>query len=74
MDRTWIRTRWNELQTAMLTRWERLNQTDLDQIDGDWDLLVAQLQHKYNASRTQAEREIDRFLEAAKTSNVDSVI
>lgn len=71
MERIWISTRWEELQSAMQIRWDRLNQTDLDLINGNWDLLVQYLQERYNASRDQAENEIDRFLETVAPTNVD---
>lgn len=71
MERIWISTRWEELQSAMQIRWDRLNQTDLDLINGNWDLLVQYLQERYNASRDQAENEIDRFLETVASTNVD---
>ena len=74
MERTWIRTRWNELQGAMQTRWDRLSQADLDTINGSWDLLVWTLQERYNASRAQAENEIDRFLETINSNTSADVL
>lgn len=59
-----IASRWERLRPEMEKRWGHLDAMDLEEIHRDPELLIAKLQEKYNATREQAENEVDRFLEA----------
>jgi len=60
---TWeqIRGAWKELRGTLRTRWNKLTETDLDQIGGDRTRLVATLQSRYGTSREQIEQQVAEF-------------
>jgi uncharacterized protein YjbJ (UPF0337 family) len=55
-----IKGNWNELKGTAKTRWAKLTDDDLQQIDGDRDRLVGKLQQYYGMTREAAEHEINQ--------------
>jgi uncharacterized protein YjbJ (UPF0337 family) len=48
----------------MRKQWGQLTDDDVDQIQGDAEILVGKLQERYGRTRDQARDEINRFLKA----------
>ena len=51
-----IETEWPRLKSALRERWDRLSEDDLDDIEGDREILLGMLQEYYGLSREQAVR------------------
>jgi hypothetical protein len=57
-----IRTDWRRLKHDARLRWRRLTDDDLDQIQGDPNLLVSRLQARYGFPRQIVLAELGDFL------------
>lgn len=57
-----IRDHWTYLKDPVRDRWARLSETALDDIDGDRERLLDQIQVAYGIHRDQAEQEIENFM------------
>ena len=58
-----LRERWPNLRGRLRQQWAKLTDEELDQIKGDPDALIGKLQEHYGRSRTQAEQDLDRWLQ-----------
>lgn len=54
--------RWTELKGQARIRWAQLDDDDIKNIGGSYDLLVEALQRRYGYEEVRAEQEIDTFL------------
>ena len=61
---TWerIETRWTRVKGQMQEQWARLSDDDLERIHGKRELFLGRIQELYGVPRTDAERQVDRFL------------
>lgn len=57
-----VQGKWTELKGDARTRWGKLTDDDIDQIEGRREHLVGRLQQRYGVQREQAERQIDEWL------------
>lgn len=64
MNSDTMKGNWNQLKGNVKKQWGDLTDDDLQQIDGEKDILVGKIQEKYGKSRDEAEREVDRYMEA----------
>jgi uncharacterized protein YjbJ (UPF0337 family) len=62
-----LRGRWNELKGDIRTRWGKLTDDDVMQIQGQAEKLIGMLQQRYGYKREQAEKEINDFLNTRPT-------
>jgi len=53
---------WHELRGWIKGRWSELTDTDLDEINGNHDILVSKLQEKYGYNTQQAEQQVKQRL------------
>jgi uncharacterized protein YjbJ (UPF0337 family) len=58
-----LQQRWPHLRGRLRQQWAKLTDEELDQIQGDPDALIGKLQEHYGRSRTQAEQDLDRWLQ-----------
>ncbi len=56
-----VKRSWKALRDAVQTRWNKLTCEELDQIEGNYDRLIARLQATYGFNLIQAERELAEF-------------
>lgn len=56
MSEDTLKEEWSQLRERVRKRWARLTSDDLDQIEGDRELLVGKLQERYSRNREQVER------------------
>ncbi len=56
MTKDVLKSEWGELKGRIRKRWGRLTTDDLDQIEGDREVLVGKLQERYGRTREQVER------------------
>jgi uncharacterized protein YjbJ (UPF0337 family) len=62
-----LRGRWNELKGDIRTRWGKLTDDDVMQVQGQAEKLIGMLQQRYGYKREQAEKEINDFLNTHPT-------
>jgi uncharacterized protein YjbJ (UPF0337 family) len=59
-----LKGRWNQLKGEIRTRWGKLTDDDVSQIEGHAEKMIGKLQERYGYKREQAEKEINDFLTA----------
>ena len=57
-----LKGRWNQLRGEIRTRWGKLTDDDLTQIQGHAEKMIGKLQERYGYKREQAEKELNDFL------------
>ncbi len=60
---TWeeIAGNWKEFKGRIKQNWGKLNNDELEVVDGEWDQLVGTIQAHYALTKVQAEREVEEF-------------
>ncbi len=63
-SRKWneIQAEWSEFSSALLARWNELTRSDLREVVGHRDRLVAKIRERYGVTAAEAERQIDDWL------------
>jgi len=59
-----LKGRWNQLKGDIHTKWGKLTDDDLTQIQGQTEKMIGKLQERYGYKREQAEKELNDFLKA----------
>lgn len=54
-----VEGKWKQFKGDIKTRWGKLTDDELDQVEGNRDKLVGKIQEKYGYSKEQAQREVD---------------
>lgn len=62
MNKDVLQGRWRQLRGHIKAKWGQLTDDELDQIAGNYDILVGKIQEKYGTTRQQIERELDSVL------------
>jgi uncharacterized protein YjbJ (UPF0337 family) len=57
-----LRGKWNQLKGDIRTRWGKLTDDDMTQIQGEAEKMIGKLQERYGYKRDQAEKELNEFL------------
>jgi uncharacterized protein YjbJ (UPF0337 family) len=65
-----LKGQWTQLKGHLQTQWGKLTNDDIDQIEGNLDILTGRLQERYGKSREEAERDIEAWLEAQRAAKV----
>ena len=55
--------KWNQIRDDVQKRWEQLTDLDVDEIEGNYDVLISKLQEKYGYTVEEASQEVNSFLE-----------
>jgi uncharacterized protein YjbJ (UPF0337 family) len=58
-----LKERWAQLREPIKKWWDKLDEYDLDEINGNHDFLVSKLQEKYGYDTKQAELEVKQRLD-----------
>lgn len=61
MNKDIIQGRWKELKGEVQTRWGRLTDDDLDEINGERTKLLGRLQATYGIAKDEAEKQIKEW-------------
>ncbi len=69
MNWTTLQGNWNETKGKVKSKWGRLTDDDLLQVQGQKDRLVGVIQQKYGLARDKAEEQLEEFLSSAENSN-----
>ena len=62
MNRDILEGKWRQIRGHVKTQWGRLTDDELDEIEGNVDLLVGKIQEKYGQTRAEIERDLDMLL------------
>jgi uncharacterized protein YjbJ (UPF0337 family) len=62
MNTDTFKGKWMQMKGQLRKQWGKLTDDDLDQIQGDTEILTGKLQERYGRSKDEARKEIDRFL------------
>lgn len=63
MNTDTFKGQWNQLKGRVRRQWGKLTDDDVDQIQGNAEILIGKLQERYGRSKDEAQRDLDRFLE-----------
>jgi uncharacterized protein YjbJ (UPF0337 family) len=61
MNKDIIQGRWKELKGEVQTRWGRLTDGDLDEINGERTKLLGRLQATYGIAKDEAEKQVKEW-------------
>ncbi len=53
---------WKQARGQVKKQWGKLTDDELDQIEGERDILVGKIQEKYGYAKAEAEQEVDKFM------------
>jgi len=62
MNRDELKGKWRQLRGHIKVKWGQLTDDELDQIDGNYEILVGKIQEKYGQTRAEIERDLDMLL------------
>ena len=57
-----LKGKWNQVKGDIRTRWGKLTDDDVAQIQGQAEKFIGKLQQRYGYKREQAEKELNDFL------------
>lgn len=63
MNTDTFKGQWNQLKGRVRRQWGKLTDDDVDQIQGNAEILIGKLQERYGRSKDEAQKDLDRFLE-----------
>jgi uncharacterized protein YjbJ (UPF0337 family) len=64
---TTIEGQWSQVRDKIHTRWGKITEEDVDQINGDHDQFINLLEERQGIPQKEAEDQLQRFLEAVTT-------
>jgi uncharacterized protein YjbJ (UPF0337 family) len=59
MNRDVLQGKWRELRGLIKAKWGQLTDDELDEIGGNYDMLVGRIQQKYGHTREEIDRDLD---------------
>jgi len=62
MNSTILEGKWTELKGRLRAQWGRLTDDDLEEIQGDAEILIGKLQQRYGHAKDRIRKEVDDWL------------
>ncbi len=59
MNREILKGKWNQYKGEAKKKWGEFTDDELDQLNGEKDIIVGKLQEKYGRSKEEAEKEFN---------------
>ena len=59
-----LQGKWTQLKGTVRKQWGKLTDDDVDQIQGDAEILQGRIQERYGRTKEQAKQEVDNWLES----------
>lgn len=72
MNKDILQGNWLQLKGKIKAEWGKLTDDQLDQINGNADMLAGKIQEAYGVSRDEAERRVDAWDRAARKADSES--
>jgi uncharacterized protein YjbJ (UPF0337 family) len=63
MNRNTLKGQWMQLKGKVRQQWGELTDDEIDQVQGNAEMLIGRIQERYGRSRDEAEREVDGWLD-----------
>ena len=57
-----LQGKWHQLKGTVRKHWGKLTDDDIDQVQGDTEILMGRIQERYGRTRDEAQKEVDRWL------------
>ena len=67
MNRDIFKGKWMQMKGSARSKWGKLTDNDLTEIQGETEKMIGKLQERYGYNREQAEKELDDFMNAQQT-------
>jgi uncharacterized protein YjbJ (UPF0337 family) len=67
MNEDTFKGQWTELKGKIRQQWGKLTDDDMQQIQGDREVLLGKLQQYYGRSREEMEKDYERWIESQHT-------
>jgi uncharacterized protein YjbJ (UPF0337 family) len=67
MNRDQLAGKWRQVRGEVKKQWGKLTDDELDQIGGNYDLLVGKIQERYGVTKEEAERQVKAISGGAPT-------
>jgi uncharacterized protein YjbJ (UPF0337 family) len=64
MNTDTLKGKWTQLKGNVRKQWGKLTDDDVDQVQGDSEILMGRIQERYGRTRDEAKREVDRWLQS----------
>jgi uncharacterized protein YjbJ (UPF0337 family) len=62
MNRDVFEGKWRQLRGSVKAKWGQLTDNELDEIAGNYELLVGKIQEKYGQTRQEIEQQLDMLV------------
>ena len=59
-----LQGKWTQLKGTVRKQWGKLTDDDVDQIQGDAEILQGRIQERYGRTKEQAQQEVDNWLQS----------
>jgi len=59
-----LQGKWSQLKGTVRKQWGKLTDDDVDQIQGDAEILQGRIQERYGRTKEQAKQEVDNWLQS----------
>ena len=59
-----LQGKWTQLKGQVRKQWGKLTDDDVDQIQGDAEILQGRIQERYGRTKEQAKEEVDNWLQS----------
>ena len=63
MNRDTLKGQWMQLKGKIRQQWGKLTDDEIDQMQGNTEMLIGKLQERYGYEREKAAQEVDRWLD-----------
>ena len=67
MNSDMLKGKWMQMKGSLRSKWGKLTDNDLTEIQGDTEKMIGKLQERYGYNREQAEKEMNEFMNAQQT-------
>ncbi|MCW5890842.1 MAG: CsbD family protein [bacterium] len=64
MNADTLKGQWKQLRGHVQKQWGKLTNDDLDQAEGEADILAGKIQERYGRTKEEARKEIDSWLQS----------
>ncbi len=64
MNSDMLKGKWMQMKGSLRSKWGKLTDNDLTEIQGDTEKMIGKLQERYGYNREQAEKEMNEFMKA----------
>ena len=59
-----LKGQWKQFKGAAKTKWGKLTDDEITQLEGNKDQIIGKLQERYGYKKTEAEREVNQWAES----------